>query len=446
MAAVLRGGPLIVGLIASGCLAASADTPTDDAVPAEAEIRTVRVTYPIVERLIRDERPTSLEEFLPLLPPGYRENFTLVHTSASLQQGSFTDPRVILFGTDGKLLMSFNNDPVHRGARTLEVFAFDDEAQKFDTHRIHFYRPDYEAGVVPLVADAVYEETNPVICQGCHGREPRPIFATYSTWPGFYGESDDEIALEGEEEHLDEYEAFLTHSRRRGLYRFLRFPEGSPVTPYSRRIANPNFTFRPNLRLGKFTTRLTARVLARRIAAYPDAFVVESLAYLLNSTCRFAALSLTVRDHIRALIEEKFSSVVESERAARFRMRTERGGAADEPLGRTERWAASRLLYVAGVLPSDWSTSAGSADEYVSFEGSHSIRSFVAYELWRRLAMKYSELSEHVTYDDYGSPGTIEGQFQRTLFNPVGLPLDDETANGGCRPLSGRIAKLLDEP
>src|SRR5689334_2657737 len=74
--------------------------------------------------LVKSRNVSSVEQLIPLLPPAYHSNFTLVHASKSIQQASPLYPRAVLFGDDGRLLMSFNGHQSQFGANTLELLVF----------------------------------------------------------------------------------------------------------------------------------------------------------------------------------------------------------------------------------------------------------------------------------------------------------------------------------
>jgi hypothetical protein len=89
------------------------------------------------------------------------------------------------------------------------------------------------------------------------------------------------------------------------------------------------------------------------------------------------------------------------------------------------RWAPSSLLVLA--LAACGSVAAG---------GCSSARSEV-----ERLGLAEGELGEHFAYEAYGSRG-IERTFYAELYDPVGLPLDEDKAAGACRSLAQRIGEL----
>src|SRR5262245_7067530 len=118
---------LLSGLVEAGRRPASfAD---ESALSAEA-----------VVELARAGQVRSVDDLLPLLPEEYRRGRALVHASRSLQAGSRENPRVILFGRTGRLVMAFNGSPEQRGYDDLEMLEFDASGGAFKLREIQFAR------------------------------------------------------------------------------------------------------------------------------------------------------------------------------------------------------------------------------------------------------------------------------------------------------------------
>lgn len=142
------------------------------------------VTYESVVQLIQQQHLTSIEQLLPLLPKEYRSESVLMHTSKSKQEASYENPRVILSGSDGKLVMAFNGDPSQVGFNKLELIQWRDESKSFEFREITF--PQNSQGKIEFSAP------NPKACLDCHGgNDPRPNWHPYPSWPGAFGSQDD---------------------------------------------------------------------------------------------------------------------------------------------------------------------------------------------------------------------------------------------------------------
>ncbi len=64
-----------------------------------------------------------LNLFLAILPVEFRQNFTLIYKSEShMQQASPEKPRVLMFGSNGRLQITFNADRSQKGERTPSKF------------------------------------------------------------------------------------------------------------------------------------------------------------------------------------------------------------------------------------------------------------------------------------------------------------------------------------
>ena len=130
----------------------------------------------------------TIAELLQALPQYYRESFALMHSSRSLQGSNPLSPRVLLFGEDGRLIITFNGDARQPGYNHLELAAVYDDAIHF--HRLEFPAGDSGIGRVEL------STANPPQCMTCHGPVPHFIWADYATWPGAYGARDDVLVLQ----------------------------------------------------------------------------------------------------------------------------------------------------------------------------------------------------------------------------------------------------------
>ncbi|MGH8304597.1 MAG: hypothetical protein ACRETG_03195 [Steroidobacteraceae bacterium] len=168
----------------------------------------------------------TVEELIGALPYEQRSRYALVFDSRSLQEASFENPRVILFGPDARFIVTFNGSPAQRGFRTVETMEFDAATREFHLHELQF--PAQPAGTGVVVAS----EADPPRCARCHGTPPRPVWDTFPLWPGAYGER---------------YGASLSRREREGLSLFLAQRALHPRYRYllhASRFADPR-TFRP---------------------------------------------------------------------------------------------------------------------------------------------------------------------------------------------------------
>jgi len=214
--------------------------------------------YETFANRIRETGAASPEAALALLPEEMRINYTLVHQSRSIQQGSLQNPRVLLFGTDAKLIVAFNGSPDETGYANLEILHFKEESETFELRSIEFGKTVH------------FSEANPVTCTACHKHSPQPIWKDYGSandesehgqWPGTYGPSHDMVSTELKPALLAFWEAAPRHPRYRLL---LRDPESDlfPYQPTEEKFRWQH-RFRPNNRLSRLLARLDARRVAR---------------------------------------------------------------------------------------------------------------------------------------------------------------------------------------
>ena len=189
-------------------------------------LRAVALDFASLQRLVEQRDVRSIETLLPLLPAGLRSRYVLMFRSRSLHGASFENPRVILYGDDARLVVTFNGDPRLAGFDAVETMQFDPDSKAFTLREIVFAA----APGRPRVS-----EPNPERCRKCHGDPPRPVWDTHPLWPGAYGEK---------------YRAALAPEEAAGLERFLQAQPAHPRYRFlldTARLADPE-TFHPGAR------------------------------------------------------------------------------------------------------------------------------------------------------------------------------------------------------
>ena len=164
---------------ACGGVAPAASEWSSTVGPVEAR---VDLRFSRVHDLVEAHRPRSADELLQLLPAAFRSQYVVVYESRSVQGATYASPRVILHTPDAKFILTFNGDPSVSGYGSLETMEFDDAERSFRLREISFPGPVGGANGI------VFSERDPPRCLACHGDDPRPIWDTYPTWPGVYGE------------------------------------------------------------------------------------------------------------------------------------------------------------------------------------------------------------------------------------------------------------------
>lgn len=224
--------------------------------------------------LIRTHDVGTVEELLAALPEPQRRDYALMFDSRSLQAASLENPRVILYGPDARLVLTFNGVAAQRGFRAVETLEFDTATREFRLRELEFPEGPGGAAAVRL------SEANPARCTRCHGSPPRPLWDSFPLWPGAYGER---------------YGVSLSARERAGLARFLAQQAAHPRYRYLLDVARyaDSGTFRsragsqyaatirepPNAELSADLGKLQFEAIAARLRRQP-AFASYSYALL----------------------------------------------------------------------------------------------------------------------------------------------------------------------
>ncbi len=217
-----------------------------------------------LQALLSHQDIGSVEELIAALPAAQRNRYALVFESRSLQGASPENPRVILFGPDARFIVTFNGSPAQQGFRVVETMEFDDASKEFRLRELLF--PERAAGPDQVVVS----EVNPQRCTGCHGAPPRPVWDTFPSWPGAYGERYRARLSARERAGLSAFLALQpTHPRYGELLDVKRFADpqtfrSSALTQYAGIPAEP-----PNAELSVYLGRLQSQSIARQLVRQP---------------------------------------------------------------------------------------------------------------------------------------------------------------------------------
>ncbi len=215
-------------------------------------------------------QPATIDDLIPLLPVRLRSNPLLAFRSQGPEKDyvSTDNPRVVLYSSDATFVLSYIGPHAEERPR-LELMEFDREKSRFVLTLIEWDRPRPGKSYVRV-------RRNPTACLNCHGSDPQPIWNSYPTWPGFYGQDDDRLIRGSDEERA--YQTFAEKVAPR-VARYGALPlwqvrnERSKLAPSKQYVAkgrvfpyiNPprdGNRLRPNLRY----TNALAVLLARRAA------------------------------------------------------------------------------------------------------------------------------------------------------------------------------------
>ena len=216
-----------------------------------------------LRHLVETHKLTSVAELLPLLPESYRSQYVLIHNSRSLHEASWENPRVLLFGADAHLIVSFNGTAAQRGFRGLETMEFDEGQKSFVYREIEF--PEKSGEDLKISAD------NPTRCLTCHGNPARPIWDPAPLWPGVYGERYLQPLAEEEKNGLQK---FLAGQKQNPRYRFLlntqALTEASAFSPLKREQYSQIQNEPANQRLSGLLNELNLQQIVRLISSSPQ--------------------------------------------------------------------------------------------------------------------------------------------------------------------------------
>ena len=152
--------------------------------------------------LLRSSGASTVEEGLAAIAkdhPDYLRVRTAMYDSLSLQEATFQEPRVIVFGPRADFVFTFNGSAKQRGGYAFETMEYDYAANSFLFREIVFKKevPKNETER-PTANDIEFEDARIQVskanlerCTQCHGLSPSPIWETYFMWPGAYGSNDD---------------------------------------------------------------------------------------------------------------------------------------------------------------------------------------------------------------------------------------------------------------
>lgn len=221
------------------------------------------LNFELVRKKIETCDLKTIESLLERFPVTYLTNYTLMHSSRSLQSATPEAPRAILYGDDAKFIASFNGDRSHPGNRDLEIIQFRDETKSFEFRTIRFPEDPGSA------EKATISEANPQLCMNCHRQtNPRPIWDGYFLWPGAYGAEDDapfrpsQSPLAWEREN---YARFSAQAHAHGRYRFLK--------PHPKSLPNTGL----GLRLHKLNMESIARSLGQNPRVRPYRYALAAI-------------------------------------------------------------------------------------------------------------------------------------------------------------------------
>ena len=215
-----------------------------------------------VENFIRSNHIQSVEAFLPLLPDSYLSHYALVFNSRSLQSSTFANPRVLMYGNNAKLIMSFNGSPDEKGYDALELFEFNELNKSFQLEEIQF-PPQGDGSANGAV---IFSQKNPERCLHCHSSNPHPLWDAPPLWPGSYGEVYHEKLSANESDGLYSYLRLQpTHPRYRYLKNTALYQDDATFYPSTHNVYNGIEIEAPNAQLSRLLTSMNNEKIMHQV-------------------------------------------------------------------------------------------------------------------------------------------------------------------------------------
>ena len=118
----------------------------------------------------------SVSELLRALPDRYQKNYSLVEQTRTPGKSSLTYPRIILFGSDARLMFNVATDQSDPDYEKLDVAYLDPKTGEWE-----FSQFDFTNRTAAI-------KNKPAECLTCHGKPARPLWGTYLNWPGVIGD------------------------------------------------------------------------------------------------------------------------------------------------------------------------------------------------------------------------------------------------------------------
>lgn len=211
-------------------------------------------------------KPETVQGALNILKkerPKYFSSYSLAPRSFSLHGSSWSYPRAIVYGGDGRMTLTFNGHPDQASYESIEVMCFNEADATYTFHDITF--PKEAAAPVEYLTTKQMQEPfviSPVDgypgtihdCRGCHQSPARPNWDNYSRWPSLYGAMDDALFRPALLEELDRSAPYAYAYTMAEKEKFKTFAKTGRYE-----VLDENLRDRPNLVAGKIYTVQNAR-------------------------------------------------------------------------------------------------------------------------------------------------------------------------------------------
>ncbi len=229
-------------------------TPNDVVVPLKSlnpppKPGEPEMTIEGLHRFIKKHKIKTITALLNTFPDHYRTNFSLVEHTRATGQSNLEFPRIVLFGSDGRLLLNIGTK------------ADDPKYDLLDVAELHEDTGQWEFSVFDFSGKKPKLKRNDESCIECHGdKNSRPVWGTNLEWTGAFG---DNIAPGPQGEALDDTHLLRIREIMRGKgdsdrFDFLMWSHKKLIRGGKRWIANHFFgpdLFLSNIAMGSATGR-----------------------------------------------------------------------------------------------------------------------------------------------------------------------------------------------
>ncbi len=267
--------------------------------------------------------------------PNYMRHHSLVYLSRSLHGSSFENPRALLYGSNAKMVLTFNGSDDQANFERMELMCFNDSQKSFEFREITFPKEARDPNQLEDLSPQERKQNfviSPINgspsrrCTACHHEPARPTWFTYPFWPGVYGSQDDfpqnyAQALKNNETEVQE--RFFEDIKKTEYNNWAHFEKMRPLKKRYRWIggylkSDTIFVDQPNLHLNILLQdlnheRVTAELLRKIKDLMPERFKVADAVYCsFESKIPRTVVSKTGEDKKFEVLKKPFDVLVKN--------------------------------------------------------------------------------------------------------------------------------------
>ncbi len=141
-------------------------------------------TWQQFRNIIKTNDVRSIDDLLKVLPKDFKKGYSLLYQTRALHPNLVSPrrPRVLMFGWNGKFMMTYNSHPSGGKAKIGDKELL--ETIYFSPRGAELRELEFDGINRPLRKKV---EVNPSRCTNCHGADPKGLWDPYNMWPGAYG-------------------------------------------------------------------------------------------------------------------------------------------------------------------------------------------------------------------------------------------------------------------